>query len=132
MESGKIILDTSAYSAFLKGNSEIRLSLQKADEVFFNPIILGELLAGFSIGSHTNKNKAILSEFLATARIKLVEIDAETSERYAVIAKHLREQSSPIPTNDLWIAASAMQHGLKVLTTDKHYLKVPQIITECY
>lgn len=116
----------------MKGNSEIRLSLQKADEVFFNPIILGELLAGFSIGSHTNKNKAILSEFLATARIKLVEIDAETSERYAVIAKHLREQGSPIPTNDLWIAASAMQHGLKVLTTDKHYLKAPQIITEYY
>ena len=59
-------------------------------------------------------------------------IDEETLERYGVITSHLRKQGTPIPTNDLWIAASAMQYGFKVLTTDKHYLKVSQIITEYF
>jgi tRNA(fMet)-specific endonuclease VapC len=60
----------------------------------------------------------------------MVEMDEGTSERYAVIAQSLRMKGTPIPTNDVWIAASAMQHGLKVLTTDKHYLEVAQILTD--
>lgn len=132
MEKNKIILDTSAYSAYLRGNSEIKLSIQHADEIFLNPVILGELLAGFIMGKMGKKNRAILEEFLSSPRAKVIDIDEETSERYAVIINHLRKEGAPIPTNDLWISASAMQHGLKVVTTDSHYLKVPQIITECY
>ena len=130
MEKSRIILDTSAYSAFLKGNPDIKLSLQQADEIFINPVIPGELLAGFAMGKSEKKNRAILQEFLSSPRVKVVNIDEETSERYAVIMNYLRIQGTPIPTNDLWIAASAMQYGLKVVTTDSHYLKVPQIITE--
>jgi predicted nucleic acid-binding protein len=63
-------------------------------------------------------------------RVTVLLIDPETSERYAVIRKYLRVKGIPIPTNDLWITASAMQFGLKVLTTDRHFLKVSQIITE--
>ena len=125
-------MDTSAYSAFLKGNPDIKLSLQQADEIFINPVILGELLAGFAMGKSEKKNMAILQEFLSSSRVKIINIDEETSERYAVIMNHLRKEGTPIPTNDLWISASAMQHGFKVLTTDSHYLKVPQIITEYY
>lgn len=130
MEKQRIILDTSAYSAFLKGSLGVKLSLQQADEVFLNPVILGELAAGFLMGKNEKKNRAVLQEFLSSARVKVVEIDEETSERYAIIVHHLRIKGTPVPTNDLWIAASAMQHGLKVLTTDKHYLEIPQIITE--
>lgn len=132
MEIKRILMDTSAYSAFLRGHAEIKLAIQRSDEIFFNPVIIGELLAGFAMGKHEKQNKAILSELLASPRIKLVGIDEETSERYAIIMKHLRKLGTPIPTNDLWIAACAMQHGLKVLTTDSHYLKAPQIITEWY
>ncbi|MBI4621579.1 MAG: type II toxin-antitoxin system VapC family toxin [Desulfobacterales bacterium] len=132
MEKNKIILDTSAYSSYLTGNSEIKLSIQQADEIFLNPVILGELLAGFIMGKSQKKNRAILEEFLSSPRVKVVAIDEETSERYAVIVNHLRKEGTPIPTNDLWISASAMQHGLKVVTTDSHYLKVSQIITEYY
>lgn len=60
----------------------------------------------------------------------MVEVDEETSERYAVILQSLRMKGTPIPANDVWMAASAMQHGLKVLTTDKHYLEVAQILSE--
>lgn len=130
MEKSRIILDTSAYSAFLKGNPDIKLSLQQADEIFMNPVILGELLAGFAMGKNETKNRNILQEFLSSPRLKVIPIDEETSERYAVIINHLRAQGTPIPANDLWIAASAMQYGLKVVTTDNHYLKAPQIITE--
>ncbi len=132
MEKNRIMLDTSAYTAFLMGNSEIKLSIQQAEEVFLNPIILGELMAGFLMGKNEKRNRAILQDFLSSPRVKIVEIDEETSERYAVIVGHLRIRGTPIPTNDIWIAASAMQQGLKVLTTDKHYLEVPQIITEYY
>lgn len=131
MERNRLILDTSAYSAFLKGNPRVKESLQQADEVFLNPIILGELLAGFRIGKSEKKNRNILKQFFLSPRINIIDIDEETSERYAVIVEHLRTKGTPAPTNDLWIAASAMQYGLKVLTTDKHYNNIPQIITDC-
>ncbi len=132
MEKNRIMLDTSAYAAFLRGHREIKLTLQQADEIFLNPVVLGELIAGFLMGRNEKRNRAILRDFLSSARVRVVEIDEETSERYAAIVDQLRIKGTPIPTNDLWIAASAMQHGLKVLTTDKHYLEVPQIITQYY
>jgi predicted nucleic acid-binding protein len=71
-------------------------------------------------------------EFLSSARVQTLVIDEETAERYGAIVSYLRRKGTPIPTNDLWIAASAMQHGLKILTTDKHYAEIPQVITEYY
>jgi predicted nucleic acid-binding protein len=70
--------------------------------------------------------------FLSSSRVKIIEIDEETSERYAAIVKYLRTRGTRLPTNDLWVAASAMQHGLKILTTDRHYVEIPQIIAEYY
>ena len=125
-------MDTSAYAAFLKGSPGVKEAVQQADEIVLNPVVLGELKAGFLLGKNEKRNRDILKDFLISPRIIIVDIDEETSERYAVIAQSLRIKGSPIPTNDLWIAASAMQHGLKVLTTDKHYLEVHQIITEYF
>lgn len=126
------MMDTSAYTAFLRGSPEVKEVVQQADEIVLNPVVLGELLAGFSMGRKEKRNRAILKDFLSSPRVIIVEIDEETSERYAVIMESLQRKGTPIPTNDLWIAASAMQHGLKVLTTDKQYLKVIQIITEYF
>ena len=130
MEKTSIILDTSAYSAFLKGNPDIKLSIQQADEIFLNPIILGELLAGFATGRSGKKNTSLLQEFLSSPRVNIIDINEETAERYATITNYLRKEGTPIPTNDIWIASSAMQYGLKVLTTDRHFLNVPQIIVD--
>lgn len=130
MEKDRIIIDTSAYAAFLKGHPGIKLSIQRADEISVSPVVLGELLSGFMMGKNERRNRSILRDFISSARVNLLEIDEETSERYAVILYHLRTKGPPIPTNDLWIAASAMQYGLKLLTTDRHYTEVPQIITE--
>jgi predicted nucleic acid-binding protein len=132
MEKSQIMMDTSAYGAFLGGTPGVKEAVQHADEIIVNPVVLGELKAGFLMGKNEKRNRAILRDFLSSARVTIVEIDEETSERYAVIVRSLRVRGTPIPTNDLWIAASAMQHGLRVLTTDRHYLKVPQIITEYF
>ena len=130
MEKDRIMIDTSAYAAFLRGHSGIKLSIQRADEISVSPVVLGELLSGFMMGKNEKRNRSILRDFLSSGRVDILEIDDETSERYAVILCHLRAKGTPVPTNDLWIAASAMQYGLKVLTTDQHYTEVPQIITE--
>jgi len=132
MEKRKVMMDTSAYVAFLSGSPEAKGAAQKADEIVFNPVVLGELKAGFLMGRNEKRNRAILKDFLSSPRVIMAEMDEETSERYAVIVQSLRMKGTPIPTNDAWIAASAMQHGLKVLTTDKYYLKVPQIITDYF
>ncbi len=130
MEKNRIVLDTSAYSEYLKGNEAVKSIIQKADEISVTPVILGELISGFVKGRYEKKNRDILNEFLTSPRVSVIEIDEETSERYAIIINYLREQGTPIPTNDIWIAASAMQYGLKILTTDKHYLKVPLVLVE--
>ncbi len=131
MEKIKVMLDTSAYSAFLRGNEETAQVLREADEIYLNPVVLGELYAGFSKGGREKKNRDILKEFLSSPRVQVAAIDEETAERYASIIAYLWQQGTPLPTNDLWIAATAMQFGLKLVTTDTHYRNVPQIIVEC-
>ncbi len=125
----RFLLDTSAYSALFRGDEEVKTLLQGADEVSLTPVILGELLAGFTGGRYEGRNRQLLKDFLSTPRVRIYPVDQGTSERYAAIWLHFRQQGTPIPTNDLWIAASAMQHGLSVLTADTHFLKVPQVLS---
>ncbi len=124
----RVLLDTSAYSALMRGDARVLEALREADEVCVTPVILGELRAGFMGGGKRKANEATLREFLGSPRARVIPLDEGTSERYAVILHALRQAGTPIPANDLWIAASAMQHGLKVLTTDAHFVKVQQIV----
>ena len=124
----RLLLDTSGYSAFMRGHPEVVAALQEADEVCLNPVVLGELLAGFIRGKRRKKNESELKTFLQSPRVKILDMNSETAERYAVILNSLWKAGTPIPTNDIWIAATAMQHGLYLLTTDAHYQKVSQII----
>ena len=114
----------------MRGHEEVKLALQRVDRIALTPIVLGELAAGFRAGARRKKNDSELRRFLDSPRVDVVVVDAETAERYAVILHHLRQAGTPIPTNDIWIAASAMQHGLRVLTTDLHYDRIPQILVE--
>jgi tRNA(fMet)-specific endonuclease VapC len=124
----QLLLDTSAYSTLLRGHKEIHRRLRQAHAIYVNPIVLGELRAGFGGGRQGKKNESYLLRFLASPRVGVLMIDAETSERYAFILNALWAAGTPVPTNDIWIAASAMQHGLAVLTMDSHFLKIPQIL----
>lgn len=131
MEKNKIMLDTSAYSAYLRGNAEVKFALQEADEIYLNPVVLGELYAGFAHGGKEKKNREILRDFLASPRVQVAVIDVETAERYTAIITYLWSKGTPIPTSDLWIASTAMQYGLKLITTDGHYRNLPQVIVAC-
>src|SRR3989338_169188 len=126
----RLLLDTSAYSAFMRGHGEIKLALQEADEICLNVVVLGELLAGFMRGKRRRRNEGDLKTFLGSTRVRILDVNEETAERYAVILDSLWRAGTPIPTNDIWIAATAMQHGLHLLTTDAHYREVSQIIVD--
>jgi predicted nucleic acid-binding protein len=127
-----VIVDTSAYSASRKGHAGLAEALRVAELVAVNAVVVGELLAGFQGGSRRRENEADLARFLSNPRVSLLPIDRETAERYAAISNSLREAGTPIPTNDVWIAASAMQHGLTLVTTDAHFLKVPQVLVRYF
>ncbi|WP_305046009.1 type II toxin-antitoxin system VapC family toxin [Geoalkalibacter sp.] len=126
----RVLLDTSAYSLLMRGGAEVAKLLDAADEVFVPVVMIGELLAGFKKGRQEQRNRQILEDFLAVPRVGILSVDDETAERYAVIQDYLRRRGMPIPTNDLWIAACAMQHGLILITGDGHFLNVPQVVTE--
>jgi len=128
MEVRRILLDTCAYSTYLRGSMDLRQVLREADEIAFTPVIVGELLAGFKRGAREAENRKILQDFLSTSCVVVHALDSITAECYAAILDHLRRGGTPIPTNDIWIAASAMQHGLAVVTTDRHFQFIPQII----
>jgi len=127
-----ILLDTSAYSAFMRGHPELKLAVQRSEAIRVTPIVLGELISGFKMGKNEGRNRQLLEEFLSSPRVNILEVDKETSERYATILNALRGKGTPIPTNDIWIASSAMQYGLKVVTTDTHYLQISQVLVECF
>ena len=102
------------------------------EEIFLNAIVIGELMAGFIKGGRRKKNEDELRRFLMSPRVSLLDVGEETAERYAVILNSLWQAGTPIPTNDIWIAASAMEYGLRVLTTDEHYNKIPQIMVDFF
>jgi predicted nucleic acid-binding protein len=126
----RVLLDTSAYSLLMRGCKDVAGFLDAAEEVYLPAVVIGELLAGFKKGNSEQRNREILDRFIEVSRVFSLPVDEETSERYAVILDYLRRQGTPIPTNDLWIAATAMQHGLVLISSDRHFLKVPQVVTE--
>jgi tRNA(fMet)-specific endonuclease VapC len=128
----RIFLDTSAYSAFKRDHPQIRHRIQEASQIRLNPVVLGELRAGFLKGTRLRENLADLAQFLASPRVDVVVVNEETAERYAVIFDSLRRGGVPIPTNDIWIAAGAMQSASVLLTTDQHYKEVTQISAEIF
>ena len=124
----RVILDTSAYSLLMRGREEMAALLDGADEVHLSAVVVGELLSGFSKGNAEKRNRQILEKFLSITRVSILPLTQQTSERYALIHDYLRRNGTPIPTNDLWIAATTMEHGLNLITADRHFLKLPQIM----
>lgn len=128
MEIGRLMIDTSGYAGFMRGHRDAVAALRKARTILLPTVVLGELLAGFEIGRRRQQNRAELQEFQQSARVRLAEITEETAERYARIYAYQRGIGRPIPTNDLWIAASTMEHSAQLLTADSHFFHMPQIM----
>lgn len=123
-----IIVDTNYYVAFKKGNEAAVLTMQRADYIAVNTIVIGELLAGFRCGDRERRNREDLEVFLDSPRVDFLLVDDTTAEFYAQVFAELKQRGRPIPTNDLWLAASAMQHGLALATYDEHFNSISGLL----
>ncbi len=123
-----LMLDTSAYTAFKKGHPKALQAIRQTKKILLPTIVLGELLSGFEVGNLRQKNRLELEAFLQSPRVSIISTTGETAERYAHIYAYLRMNGRPIPTNDLWIAANAMEYSAELLTWDAHFLNVVQIL----
>jgi tRNA(fMet)-specific endonuclease VapC len=122
-----LIVDTNAYSRHRRGDPQAVSALEAAEEIHLPLIVLGELLAGFAGGLRQERNRDELARFMAAPRVHLIKPDEKTATHYAGVYFDLRRQGTPIPTNDLWIAALARQHRLPLLSFDAHFAAVPGI-----
>jgi len=89
--------------------------------------VLGELRAGFAVGSQGPHNEAVLRRFLMKSGVRVLYADDQTTHHYAVVYRQLRKQGTPIPTNDMWIAALTLQHSLSLYDRDAHFDALPQL-----
>ena len=123
-----LVIDTNAYSGFMRGRSGTVQALRAAHEIYLPLFVLAELLAGFAAGTRARKNRDELTQFMASPRVHLLMPDEKTANHYAHVFAALRGKGTPIPTNDLWIAALARQHRLPLLTYDTHFAAVPGLV----
>jgi len=124
----RILIDTNFYVAFKRQQFGAEELLKGVDFIGISTVVLGELLAGFKCGSKEVDNRMELEKFLASPRVELIDIDEQTAEFYAEIYRGLRAKGQPIPTNDLWIAASSLRHGLAVATFDVHFKAIEGLL----
>ena len=120
----RYVLDTSAYSHFMRGDTEAVELIDSADWIGIPTVVLGELWVGFLLGRRSQENEQELQEFLANPAVAIVDITTQVSRTYADIVVALREAGTPIPVNDIWVAASAVTAGASVLTYDSHFRSV--------
>ena len=116
-----VLVDTNVYTAFKKNDSRIVEAFQRLDTIALDITVLAELLCGFRTGSKEKQNREELEEFLSNSRVAVLPHDERTAEFYSDIFLALRRTGRPVPVNDMWIAATAMQHGLALFTLDEHF-----------
>jgi predicted nucleic acid-binding protein len=116
-----LILDTDAYSALRRAHAGVARHVRESREIGFSAVVLGEVLTGFRLGGRFEANMRALEELLSHARVRLLPVRAVTADWFSKILSDLRRRGRPIPTNDVWIAAQAMEYRADLLSFDKHY-----------
>jgi len=121
----KILLDTSAFVRFLRGDEKVMTYLAQADSVYMSGFVLGELYAGFKAGGREKENRQILDRFLLKSTVTVLEASIETADIFGFIMASLKKSGNPIPINDVWIAAHALETGSILVTYDGHFARIP-------
>ena len=124
----RLALDTNRYTDLCRGEVSVVKTIELADEVWLPFIVLGELRAGFAVGSQGPSNEAGLRRFLLKPGVGVLQADEQTTHHYGALYRQLRKQGSPIPTNDMWIAALVLQHSLVLFARDAHFDAIPQLL----
>ena len=124
----RVALDTNRYVDLCRGVAETVELLETADSVIVPFVVLGELRAGFAFGRRPAENERTLRRFLLKEGVRVLFADDQTTHHYAAVFRQLRKQGTPIPTNDMWLAALALQHNLAQHARDKHFDHLPQLV----
>jgi tRNA(fMet)-specific endonuclease VapC len=124
----RVALDTNRLTDLFQGDAELADRLGECDEVWIPLIALAEMKAGFLGGSQQYRNEGLLRTFLSKPTVGILLPARETAEHYARLFVQLKRAGTPIPDNDLWIAALALEHDLQLLTRDRHFERVPQLL----
>ena len=122
-----VLVDTNRYRDFCAGVPDAVHRLRAFDRVLLSFVTLAELRAGFLCGSIAGRNEAVLIQFLNRPRVTTLFPDEATTHQYARLFLQLRQQGTPIPTNDIWIAALTLQHDLILFSRDCHFDCLPQL-----
>jgi len=124
----KLALDTNRYTDLCRGEQSVIETAERAEEVWLPFIVVGELRAGFAAGTQGPRNEAALRRFLLKPGVGILYADDQTTHHYASVYRQLRKQGTPIPTNDMWIAALVLQHSLVLCARDTHFDALAQIV----
>lgn len=124
----RLALDTNRYTDLCRGVAEVAALVERAEIVLLPFIVLAELRTGFAIGRRGADNERVLRRFLMRSGVSILFADDETIQHYVAVFRQLRRQGTPIPTNDLWIAALVLQHNLVLCSRDRHFDTLPQIV----
>jgi tRNA(fMet)-specific endonuclease VapC len=124
----RILLDTNAYTALIAGDEAIAGLIAKSDAILLSPIVIGELFDGFAGGLKPKSNRETLERFREKPRTVSVPVTGETAEWFAEIKNQLRKKGKPIPTNDVWIAASCLEHGARLISYDGHFREIDGLL----
>lgn len=123
----RLLLDSNAYSLFARRHPQVTEFLREADEILLSAIVVGELLSGFRQGTRFDLNLAEFRAVLDDPDVSILPVGSVTADRYARISASLRAKGRPIPTNDMWIAAHAMETGADLVSADRHFEHVDGI-----
>jgi tRNA(fMet)-specific endonuclease VapC len=124
----RVALDTNRLTDLFQGDAELADRLGECDEVWIPLIVLAEIKAGFYGGSQQHRNEALFQAFLAKPTVGILFPTRETAEHYARLFVQLKRAGTPIPDNDLWISALMLEHDLQLITRDRHFEHVPQLL----
>jgi tRNA(fMet)-specific endonuclease VapC len=124
----KRLLDTNAYAALKRNHEAVATLVRESTELVFSMVVVGELLFGFRNGNRFDKNSKELDEFLANDRVSVLAVSRTTADRFGRIAAALKKAGTPIPSNDIWIAAHVFESGAELLTFDDHFELVDGLV----
>lgn len=123
----RIVLDTSAYARMRSGDERVIAVVADAEVVHVPVVVLGELEGGFRIGSKTAANQLLLHSFLDEPYVSLLPVTREVAVRYGQLFAELRAAGTPVPANDIWIAASTLDVGAQLITFDTDFARFPAL-----
>jgi tRNA(fMet)-specific endonuclease VapC len=124
----KLLLDTNAYVAMMKGHAGVADRIRRAEEVLMSSVVAGELIFGFRNGSSYERNMSELNHFLENRFVEFLPVSYITADRFGRIAASLRRKGNPMPSNDIWIAAHAIESGAELLSFDRHFENVDGLV----